>query len=119
MSLNRDEAGQLWLSNHHLQARLGAHGVEQLEPRQGDGWGEPLLAQPMALKRYADRGEFWDAWDIAADYRTHSLEVRPLREVQVLEAGPLVGHLALRFRVGLSTLRLDLRLRRERTASTS
>ena len=30
VSLDRDGEGQLWLSNHHLQARLGPHGVEQI-----------------------------------------------------------------------------------------
>ena len=30
---------------------------------------------PLQLELYRDRGEFWDAWDLAADYRSHPLGV--------------------------------------------
>ncbi|MBL6802670.1 MAG: alpha-mannosidase, partial [Synechococcus sp. BS307-5m-G38] len=101
-------ASGIWtMSNSLVSLDCSEEGLLQLR----DAAGSDQLSGPLRIARYADRGEFWDAWDIAADYRTHPLEVRPLGEVQMLEAGPLVCHLALRFQVGQSTVRLDLRLR--------
>ena len=107
VSLMRAASGVWTMGNSLVSLDCSEAGVLQLR----DAAGADQLSGPLQIARYADRGEFWDAWDIAADYRAHPLEVRSLGEVQVLEAGPLVGHLALRFQVGLSTLRLDLRLR--------
>ena len=109
VSLDRDGEGQLCCPPSP-QAKLGPHGVEQLQPRQGDGWGEPLLAQPMALKRYADRGEFWDAWDIAADYGDHELPISWQPEEDLFESGPLCTQLCWRGQCGQSPLQLSVRL---------
>ena len=47
-------------------------------------------------RRYADRGEFWDAWDIAADYGDHELPISWQPEEDLFESGPSVH--ALRWR---------------------
>ena len=60
------------------------------------------------LKRYRDRGEFWDAWDLA-DYRSQPLGVAS--RSGVARSGPLVAHLVLRRQFGASYMRLDLRLK--------
>lgn len=55
-----------WLSNGLLRAEFGPGGLQQL-------WGGDGVAQlrgPLAWCRWGDHGEFWDAWDIAADYRS-------------------------------------------------
>ena len=110
VSLDRDDNGELWLSNGHLQAKLGPRGVEHLQQRRGDGWGEPLLAEAMALHRYGDRGEFWDAWDIASDYTGHALPMRWEAEEEQLESGPLCTQLRWRGHCGQSPLQLSVRL---------
>ena len=112
VSLDRDGQGQgqLWLSNNHLKTRLGPQGVEQLHHHHGGGWGEPLLSNPMALKRYADRGEFWDAWDIAADYSDHHLPMAWEPEEETVEAGPLCTQLRWRGQCGQSPVQLSVRL---------
>jgi len=110
VSLDRDGDGQLWLSNHHLKAKLGADGVQQLQGRHGDNWGEPLLAASMALRRYADRGEFWDAWDIAANYSDHALPMGWEPNAEILETGPLCTQLRWRGHCGQSPLQLTARL---------
>jgi alpha-mannosidase len=63
------------------------------------------------LERYRDRGEFWDAWDLAADYRSQPLGVMSMDVVEWLDQGPLVAHLVLRRQLGASCMRLDLRLK--------
>lgn len=99
-------AGHWRLGNGLIQALIGPLGLEQLWDRAGT----PQLAGPLEWRRWADRGEFWDAWDIAADYRQHPLpwdwQVGP----QWLARGPLCAHGRWRGRCGGSPVRLDLRL---------
>lgn len=94
------------LANGQLTALIGSSGVEQLLDPQG----LPQLAAPLAWCRYADRGEFWDAWDIAAGYRQHPLPWTWDGPPQWLERGPLAAHFRLRGRCGASPVRLDGRL---------
>ncbi|MFM7269357.1 MAG: alpha-mannosidase [Cyanobium sp.] len=98
--------GRWRLSNGLLSVILGPQGVEQLL----DGDGQPLLAAPLAWRRFADRGEFWDAWDLAASYRQHPLPWSWCEPPRWLERGPLSAHALLRGRCGVSALRLEVRL---------
>ncbi len=94
------------LENGRLAVRLGAAGVEQL----WDAAGRPCLAAPLAWRRWADRGEFWDAWDLAADHREHPLPWSWQGPLEWLEHGPLCARFLVRGRCGASRLRLDGRL---------
>lgn len=85
---------------------LGPGGLEQL----WDGASRPQLAAPLAWRRYADRGEFWDAWDIAASYREHPLEWTWQGEPTWLERGPLCTRFVWRGHCGASAVRLEGRL---------
>ena len=100
-------AGARWrLGNGLVRAELGPAGVEQL-------WGAdalPQLASPLEWRRWRDRGEFWDAWDLAGDYRDHPLPLSWQGELQVAEQGPLCCRLVWRGQCGSSALRLDLQL---------
>ena len=98
--------GRWRLSNGLLTAIVGAEGIEQLLDRQG----RPQLASPLAWRRFADRGEFWDAWDIAADYRNHPLPWTWSEPPRWLERGPLCTGFRMRGHCGGSSLRLDVRL---------
>jgi alpha-mannosidase len=92
--------------NGLLSLELGPDGLQQLF----DGRGRPQLAGPLAWCRYVDRGEFWDAWDIAANYRSRPLPWRWQGEPQWRERGPLCASFVWRGRCGASRLRLDGRL---------
>ncbi|MDM7953052.1 MAG: glycoside hydrolase family 38 C-terminal domain-containing protein [Cyanobium sp. CZS 25K] len=94
------------LGNGLLSVLIGPRGVEQLF----DGAGTPQLAGPLAWCRWGDRGEFWDAWDLAADYRQHPLSWPWQGAPQWLEAGPLCARFLWRGRCGESPVRLDGRL---------
>jgi alpha-mannosidase len=98
--------GRWRLNNGLLSAIVGPEGIEQLL----DGRGRPQLAAPLAWCRFADRGEFWDAWDIAPDYRQHPLELSWSGPPQWLEQGPLAAQAHWIGRCGSSALRLDVRL---------
>jgi alpha-mannosidase len=101
------EAGQRWrLENGRLAVRIGPGGVEQI----WDGDGQPCLAAPLAWRRWADRGEFWDAWDIAADHRAHPLPWSWDGAPRWLERGPLCARFEWRGRCGGSAVRLEGRL---------
>ena len=95
------------LDNGLLRAELGPQGVIQL---WGDD-GRPQLAQPLQWCRWRDHGEFWDAWDLAGDYRDHPLPLQWNRGPDLAEQGPLCTRLVWRGRCGRSALRLDVQLR--------
>ncbi len=102
------EIGGGWrLENGQIAVQLGPQGIEQI----WDAGGRPCLAAPLAWRRWADRGEFWDAWDIAADHRAHPLPWIWQGEPRWLERGPLCARFLWRGRCGASPLRLEGRLR--------
>jgi alpha-mannosidase len=80
--------------------------VEQLLDRHGT----VQLAAPLAWRRSSDRGEFWDAWDIAPAHRRQPLPWLWEGAPEWIEAGPLCGRFRLRGRCGASPVRLEGRL---------
>jgi len=101
------QASDRWrISNGLLTVVLGPEGLEQLS----DASGRQQLAAPLGLQRYRDQGEFWDAWDLAADYRAHRRPLAWLGTPELLDEGPLLAHICWRFRVGSSAGRFDLRV---------
>jgi alpha-mannosidase len=103
-----DAAGPRWrLGNGRVAAVIGLAGIEQID---ADDPARPLLAAPLAWRRWGDRGEYWDAWDIAADYRDHPLVWQWDGVPQWVERGPLCSRFVWRGRCGTSPVRLDGRL---------
>jgi len=101
-------ATPIWsLSNGLLRAELGPEGLRQIWGADG----RPQLASSLEWRRWRDHGEFWDAWDIAADYRDHPLSLHWQPTPQLAEQGPLCTRLVWRGRCGASDLRLDVQLR--------
>jgi alpha-mannosidase len=99
--------GHGWrFSNEWLEVDCGSGGLLQLR----DSQGVDQLAGPLQPARFQDRGEFWDAWDLAGDYRSHPLAVEVSGPCQLLEHGPLVVHAVQRYQLGSSVMRLDMRL---------
>ena len=94
------------LSNAQLSIDVGSEGLMGLR----DDAGCNHLAGPLRLSRYCDRGEFWDAWDLASDYQKHPLPMPEHWQVELQERGPLVACVTLRGSFGSSDLRLDVRL---------
>jgi alpha-mannosidase len=100
------QAGRWRLGNGLLTAAIGALGVEQL----WDGRGVAQLAAPLAWCRWGDRGEFWDAWDLAPRYRERPLTWSWNGAPQWIERGPLCARFLWRGACGSSRVRLDGRL---------
>jgi alpha-mannosidase len=98
--------GRWHLANGLVEAVIGPAGVEGLRAPGG----EDTLAGPLAWRRFRDRGEFWDAWDLAADHRDHPLPWRWHGFPTWVERGPLCCRFLWRGRCGASSLRLDGRL---------
>ncbi len=94
------------LANGLVSVTLGPGGVEEM----ADATGRALLGAPLRWCRYGDRGEFWDAWDLAPTYRDHPLPWIWDGEPRWIARGPLCGHLVWRGRCGQSPVRLDGRL---------
>jgi alpha-mannosidase len=99
--------GPRWrLDNGLVGASIGPAGVERL----WDCHGRQLLAGPLEWRRWRDQGEFWDAWDLAADYRDHPLPWSWSGAPQWRERGPLCASFVWRGRCGHSPVRLEGRL---------
>ncbi len=99
--------GHHWLGNGLLAVQVGPQGVEQLWSQDGVS----LLKAPLEWRRWRDRGAFWDAWDLADDYRDHPLPLEWDGPPEPLDQGPLCAGFRWRGRCGTSALRLELRLR--------
>ena len=95
------------LSNGLVSADVSSRGLVQLR----DGNGVPQLSAPLRLQRFSDRGEFWDAWDLAADYRQHPLPMAGSWSAECVESGPLAARIVLRTLAGLSEVRMDFVLK--------
>ena len=95
------------VGNGLIELDVSAAGLLALRDRDG----RDQLSSSLQLERYRDRGEFWDAWDLAADYRSQPLGVLCTDSLEWLDQGPLVAHLVLRRQLGASCMRLDLRLK--------
>ncbi|MFZ0409378.1 MAG: alpha-mannosidase [Cyanobium sp.] len=98
------------LGNGLIEVLVGPAGVEQLFAGSAAGPAEALLAAPLRWQRWADRGEFWDAWDLAADHRRHPLPWDWRAAPELISAGPLAVQFCWRGLVGASPVRLELRL---------
>jgi len=94
------------LGNGLVTALVGPAGVEQLLDRHGTA----QLAAPLAWRRWSDRGEFWDAWDLAPADRRCPLPWLWDGAPEWIEAGSLCGRFRLRGRCGASSVRLEGRL---------
>lgn len=66
--------------------------------------GRQVLAQPLALGRWRDRGEYWDAWDLAPDHRQHPLGGIRLGQPELLEQNPCMVRLRWRGAFGQSRI---------------
>jgi len=99
--------GRWLVGNGLLQLQIGPGGIEQL----WDQAGRPQLSEPLAWQRYRDAGEFWDAWDLAANYGDLPLPWQWHGPVQWLEQGPLCSRFVHRGQCGASAVRLEGRLR--------
>jgi alpha-mannosidase len=94
----------LWrLDNGLVALTVGPSGVEQLWDRHG----RAHLSAPLRWCRYGDRGEFWDAWDLAENYPHHPLPWVWEGGAEWLERGPLSARLVWRGRCGESAVRLE------------
>ena len=104
---------QSWrLGNGLLTLELDTRGLTRLQDVQG----VDQLSAPLEFNRYRDRGEFWDAWDLAADYPQQSLPMDAGWQPHLLEQGPLVARIVLRRSCGDSAMRLDVLLRADSPA---
>ena len=106
VTLTAAPEGRWHLANGLVEAVIGPAGVEGLRAPGG----VETLAGPLAWRRWGDRGEFWDAWDLAADHRDHPLPWRWQGLPTWVERGPLCCRFLWRGRCGASPLRLEGRL---------
>ena len=90
--------GHWRLDNGRCVAECGPGGILQL---RADG-GPALLAEPLALRRWADGGEFWEAWNIAPGYRQQPLPLEQPGRPEVLERNPWMVRLRWRGRYAAS-----------------
>ncbi len=104
---------QSWrLDNGLLTLELDTRGLTRLQ----DAQGVDQLSAPLQFRRYRDHGEFWDAWDLAADYPQQPLPMDADWQLELLEQGPLVARIVLRRSWGDSAMRLDVLLRADSPA---
>ena len=97
----------LWqINNGWLEIEIGQKGIHQLS----DCHGVDQLARPIQLKRFEDRGEFWDAWDLDENYREHPLPIDWDGPPVLVESGALLTRFVQRGRIASSDVRMAIQL---------
>jgi len=74
---------------------------------------ETLSAPGNDLQAFQDKGQYWDAWNIAPDYQDHPLETAQLRTMAWLDCGPLRQRLRVVKTLNQSTIIQDYILDRK------
>ena len=62
------------------------------------------------LQAFEDKGQYWDAWNIAPDYTNHPLPSPTLQAIEWLETGPVQQKLRVTYRINQSTIRQTYQL---------
>jgi alpha-mannosidase len=68
---------------------------------------ETFSAPGNQLQAFRDQGEYWDAWNIAADYAKHPLPTPTLQSIKWIETGPIRQRLRTTHQLNKSTLTQD------------
>ncbi|MXX08114.1 MAG: alpha-mannosidase [Synechococcus sp. SB0667_bin_8] len=88
------------LDNGLCTAHCGPEGVLQLF----SPGGRQVLGKPLGFGRWRDRGEYWDAWDLAPDHRQHPLGAIRLGQPELLERNSCMVRLRWRGAFGQSRI---------------
>ncbi len=100
--------GDDWvLANDHLQARIdpSTGNLISLQP-QDQPW-EALGGAANGLQGFEDKGQYWDAWNLAPDYQAHPLPSAALDRLEWCDRGPLRQRLRVVRRLGQSQFQQD------------
>jgi len=68
---------------------------------------ESLKSAGNQLQVFCDQGEYWDAWNIAADYTNNPLPAPILKSVKLIESGPIRQRLRTVHQFNNSTISQD------------
>lgn len=71
---------------------------------------EMLKGAGNELQAFSDRGQYWDAWNIAPDYQEHPLAAAQLISIQWAEQGPLRQTIQVTQQLGQSIFQHDYSL---------
>lgn len=95
------------LENDHLRVQIDPEtgDVASLYDCQSDR--QVLKAPGNQLQAFRDRGQYWDAWNIAPDYADHPLSPPILVSIQWQEWGPLRQRLRVVRHLNQSTITQD------------
>ena len=62
------------------------------------------------LQAFQDKGQYWDAWNIAPDYINHPLSTPTVQTIEWLDAGPIIQRLRITYSLNQSTIYQTYRL---------
>jgi alpha-mannosidase len=76
------------LENDYLTATIDRH-TGNLNSVYDKQQQREILAQPVAIQAFVDKGQYWDAWNIDPEYEKKQLNEPKLTSIAWLENGPL------------------------------
>ncbi|MEM9948827.1 MAG: alpha-mannosidase [Cyanobacteria bacterium P01_D01_bin.36] len=72
---------------------------------------QEIFSQPgNQLQVFQDKGQYWDAWNIAPDYIDHPLLTPTVQAIEWTETGPITQRLRVTYRINQSTIHQTYRL---------
>lgn len=100
-------SAELVLENALLRAEVDAQSGDLVALWSKANQRNVLRSPANQLQAFADKGQYWDAWDIAPNYQEHPLPPATVRSMQWLEKGPLRQRLRVVREVAASVIQQD------------
>jgi alpha-mannosidase len=96
--------------NESLTAEICPKTGDLLTLRSSASAQSLLRAPGNQLQAFQDKGQYWDAWNIAPDYENHLLDAPVLKSITWVEQGPVRLRLRVIKQLGDSTIQQDYML---------
>ncbi len=101
------------MENEFLRLRINRRGeIDRLYDKQARRQLVPARQAMNRLEVYRDNPAAWDAWDIDVSYKCAPVRLGAAESVELRRAGPLEARALVRRRIGRSSLRQEIVLRR-------
>ena len=85
---SNNEGAEFILENDYIKAIVDRH-TGNLNSIYDKNAEREILAEPATIQAFADKGQYWDAWNIDPEYEQKQLDEPKLKSITWLEAGAI------------------------------
>jgi len=101
------------LENASIRAAIDPNSGQLISLIEKSTHTESLAASANQLQAFRDESGYWDAWNIAADYKEHPIPSPKLLNIRFIETGSVRQRLRVTYQLNKSTIRQDYILEKD------